>query len=79
MRGLGRRLPRKLITMGAMNRLAVTHFDSAHSISEQRFITVVLSSAQRVLLVVHTDRGENIDHRRRRAAPSEQRQYEGKN
>jgi hypothetical protein len=60
--------------------LAVTHFDPDHSISEQRFITVGLSSAQRVPLVVHTAPGENIRIIGvRKAMPSEQRQYEEKN
>lgn len=40
--------------------LAVTYADPDHSVSEQRFITVGLSSAGRVLIVAHADRDENI-------------------
>lgn len=40
--------------------LAVTYHDPDHSITEQRFITVGMSSAGRVLVVAHTDRGENV-------------------
>jgi uncharacterized protein len=31
-----------------------------HSISEERFITVGMSRAGRILIVAHSDRGENI-------------------
>ena len=40
--------------------LAVTYFDPGHSLEEQRFITLGVSSAGRCLVVAHTDRGENI-------------------
>jgi uncharacterized DUF497 family protein len=40
--------------------LAVTYPDPDHSASEQRFITVGMSRAGRVLLVAHVDRNENI-------------------
>ena len=40
--------------------LALTYHDPDHSISEQRFITVGMSSAGRVLIVAHTDRRENV-------------------
>ena len=40
--------------------LAVTYHDPDHSISEERFITVGMSRSDRVLLVAHSDRGENI-------------------
>ncbi|NLB69204.1 MAG: BrnT family toxin [Lentisphaerae bacterium] len=40
--------------------LAITYHDPDHSVSEQRFVTVSLSQAGRVLVVAHTDRGENI-------------------
>ena len=40
--------------------LAVTYHDPDHSISEERFITVGMSRTDRVLLVAHSDRGENI-------------------
>lgn len=40
--------------------LALTYPDPDHSTSEQRFITIGVSSAGRVLIVAHTDRGRNI-------------------
>jgi uncharacterized protein len=40
--------------------LAVTYPDPDHSTSEQRFITVGMSSIGRVLIVAHVDRSENI-------------------
>jgi uncharacterized protein len=40
--------------------LAITYPDPDHSTSEQRFITVGMSSVNRVLIVAHTDRDENI-------------------
>ncbi|MFI5091875.1 MAG: BrnT family toxin [Candidatus Acidiferrales bacterium] len=40
--------------------LAVTYFDPKHSSSEQRFITVGMSSAGKFLMVAHADRNESI-------------------
>jgi len=40
--------------------LAITYPDPDHSIAEQRFITIGLSSAGRVLIVAHADRNENV-------------------
>src|SRR6266446_2129571 len=40
--------------------LTVTYPDPDHSVSEQRFITVGMSGAGRVLMVAHLDRNENI-------------------
>jgi hypothetical protein len=40
--------------------MAVTYQDPDHSIAEERFITVGTSSGGRVLIVAHTDRGENV-------------------
>jgi uncharacterized protein len=40
--------------------LAVTYPEPDHSLSEQRFITVGMSNAGRVLIVAHVDRHENI-------------------
>jgi uncharacterized protein len=40
--------------------LAVTFHDPDHSISEERFITIGMSRAGLVLIVAHSDRGENI-------------------
>jgi len=40
--------------------LALTYPDPDHSMTEQRFITVGMARSGRVLIVAHTDRGENI-------------------
>jgi uncharacterized DUF497 family protein len=40
--------------------LALTYPDPDHSGSEQRFITVGMSSVERILIVAHTERGESI-------------------
>jgi uncharacterized DUF497 family protein len=40
--------------------LALTYPDPDHSTSEERFITVGMSSAKRVLIVAHAERSENI-------------------
>jgi uncharacterized protein len=40
--------------------LSITYHDPDHSITEHRFITIGLSQSGRVLLVSHTDRGDNI-------------------
>lgn len=40
--------------------LAITYPDPDHSTSEQRFITIGMSSVNRVLIVAHADRGEKI-------------------
>jgi uncharacterized DUF497 family protein len=40
--------------------LSVTYPDPDRSTAEQRFITVGVSRTGRVLIVAHTDRGENI-------------------
>jgi len=40
--------------------LAMTYQDPDHSAQEQRFITVGTSSAGRLLIVAHADRGESI-------------------
>lgn len=40
--------------------LAITYLDPDHSITEQRFITVGMSSTGRVLLVAHGDRNDHI-------------------
>jgi uncharacterized DUF497 family protein len=40
--------------------LALTYHDPDHSLSEERFITVGMSRNGRVLIVAHSDRGENI-------------------
>ena len=57
--------------------LALTYPDPDHSISEQRFITVGMSSARRLLIVSHAARGESIRIiSARKATQSERKQYE---
>jgi uncharacterized DUF497 family protein len=60
--------------------LAVTYPDPDHSISEQRFVTVGLSSVGRVLIVAHTDRDENVRIiSSRKTTQRERKQYEEEN
>jgi uncharacterized protein len=60
--------------------LAVTYPDPDHSTSEQRFITVGMSSAGRVLIVAHVDRGEHIRIiSARQTTQRERKHYEEKN
>lgn len=60
--------------------LAVTFPDPDHSASEQRFITVGMSSAGRVLMVAHTERGEYFRIiSARKATQRERKEYEEKN
>lgn len=60
--------------------LAVTYHDPDHSISEERFITVGMSRAGRVLIVAHSDRGENIRIiSARKTTLRERKHYEEKN
>jgi uncharacterized DUF497 family protein len=60
--------------------LAVTYPDPAHSLSEERFITIGMSSAARVLIVAHVDRNENIRIISAcKTTLREQKQYEEKN
>ena len=40
--------------------LSTTYYDPAHSMGESRYITVGMSRSGRLLIVAHTDRGENI-------------------
>ena len=40
--------------------LALTGYDPAHSIGEDRYITMGLSAADRLLVVSHTDRGDAV-------------------
>ena len=40
--------------------LFITALDDEHSIDEERYITIGLSSKQRILMVAHTERNENI-------------------
>lgn len=57
--------------------LSTTFPDSDHSISERRFLTVGLSAHGRLLVVAHTEQGENTRIiSARRATRREQRFYE---
>jgi hypothetical protein len=57
--------------------LAITFPDPDHSISEQRFITIGVSGAKRVLVVAHAERGEAIRIiSARKTSPREREQYE---
>ncbi len=40
--------------------LFITALDEEHSFDEERYITIGLSSKQRLLMVAHTERNENI-------------------
>ena len=57
--------------------LSVTVHDPSHSRTEDRFITVGLSSSSSIVVVVHADRGERTRIiSARNATPSERRDYE---
>lgn len=57
--------------------LALTYPDPDHSISEQRFISIGLSSAGRVLIVAHADRGQSVRIiSARKTTPRERKHYE---
>jgi uncharacterized DUF497 family protein len=59
--------------------LAVTYPDPDHSASEQRFITVGISGAGRVLIVAHADGDESIRIiSARRTTGHERKHYEEK-
>ena len=59
---------------------AVTYHDPDHSVSEQRFITIGMSTTGRILIVAHTDRNENIRLiSARKATERERKHYEEKN
>ena len=40
--------------------LAMTYPDPDHSLAESRYITIGTSGAGRLLVIAHTDRGENV-------------------
>jgi uncharacterized DUF497 family protein len=57
--------------------LAVTGADPDHSVREERFVTFGMSSARRLLVISHTERGGAIRIIcARRATQSERRIYE---
>jgi len=58
----------------------VTYHDPDHSVSEQRFITVGMSSPGRVLRIAHTDRDGNIQIiSARETTERERKHYEEEN
>jgi uncharacterized DUF497 family protein len=60
--------------------LAVTYDDPDHSLSEERFITIGTSRNGRVLIVAHSDRGENTRIiSARKTTLGERRHYEEEN
>jgi uncharacterized DUF497 family protein len=62
--------------------LLVTFLDEHHSDTEERLISIGISSHNRIFLVVHTDRRETADNliiriiSCRKATPSERKTYE---
>lgn len=57
--------------------LALSYQDPDHSDQEQRFITIGMSNAGRLLIVAHAERGDRIRIiSARRATQTEQEQYE---
>ena len=57
--------------------LSITIHDPAHSVGEDRFITVGTSVTDRLIVVVHTERGDTIRIiNARNATRNEKRQYE---
>jgi uncharacterized DUF497 family protein len=57
--------------------LSMTIFDPAHSQTEDRFIILGRSHLDKLLVVVHTERGDNIRIiSARRASRRERKQYE---
>lgn len=59
------------------DRLSVTFADPWHAADERRFTTIGASASGRILVVVHTDRGEAVRLiSARRANPRERRFYE---
>jgi len=60
--------------------LAITFPDPDHSASEQRFITLGTSSMNRILIVAHIDRDQNVRIiSARKATHRERKHYEEKN
>jgi uncharacterized protein len=60
--------------------LSLTIPDPAHSQAEERFIIIGSSHGQELLIVVHTERGDNIRViSARRASRSERKRYEESN
>jgi uncharacterized DUF497 family protein len=57
------------------NSLSITYPDPDHSIDEDRFITIGESRQGRLLMVAHTERGDNIRIISAREATRQERQF----
>ena len=55
--------------------LSITYHDPDHTNTEYRFITLGMSQSGRVLMVAHTDRGDNIRIISARRTPHQERRY----
>lgn len=55
--------------------LSTTYPDPDHSVREHRFITVGMSRLGRVLIVAHTDRGDNVRIISARKTTRQERRY----
>ena len=55
--------------------LSITYYDPDHSVREHRFITVGMSRSGRVLMVAHTDRGDNVQIISARKTTRKERRY----
>lgn len=60
--------------------MAITVYDPAHSIDEDRYITIGLSDRHRILMVSHADRGDRVRIiSARELTRKERREYEEAN
>jgi hypothetical protein len=55
--------------------LSMTYHDPDHSAREHRFITLGISRFRRVLMVAHTDRGDNVRIISARKTTRQERRY----
>jgi len=55
--------------------LSIRYPDPDHSVREHRFITVGMSRSGRVLMVAHTDRGDNVRIISARKTTRQERRY----
>jgi uncharacterized DUF497 family protein len=61
------------------DKLSITIFDSYHSINEERFIDIGLSNKNRLIVVIYTERNNNIRIISSRLATKQEREnYENK-
>ena len=71
---------KSMVLSGRAASFAKRHFLRNHSASEQRFVTVGTSIKNRILLVAHTDREDNVRIISvRKATRRERKYYEEKN